>query len=123
MKNFDLATMLAKAETEEAVIELLRIEGYWEDYSYWRPLGDINNNYGIIGAQQSSPDAAFVEKIINSIDACLTCECLKRDIDPAGPDAPKSTEEALKQFYGIKRGGLMLLDSATRSELAKNITV
>ena len=123
MKNVDLAIKLSKAETEESVIEILSNEGYWNDYSYWRPLGDISNNYSIIGNQQDKPDSAFVEKIINSIDACLTCESLKRNIDPSGPDAPKSTEEALQQFYGIKKGGLMLLDSKRKSELAKNIVV
>ena len=52
MKNFDLAISLAKAETENAVIDLLKNEGFWDDYSYWRPLGDIGNNYSIIGNQQ-----------------------------------------------------------------------
>ena len=123
MNNLDLAIALAKSETEEAVIQILKDCGYWDEYSLWSPLGDNSNNYSIIGNQQSSPDSAFVEKMINSIDACLNGECLKRGINPMGPDAPQSMEAALEQFYGIKPGGLMLLDSGRRSELAKNIIV
>ena len=123
MTNFELAIALAKAETEEAVIQILKECHYWEDYSLWAPLGDNSNNYSIIGNQQSSPDSAFVEKMINSIDACLNGECLKRGINPMGPEAPQSMEDALEKFYGIKRGGLMMLDSRRRSELAQNIIV
>ena len=123
MTNLELAIALAKAETEEDVIRLLQECGYWEEYSLWAPLGDNSNNYSIIGNQQSSPDAAFVEKMINSIDACLNGECLKRGINPMGPEAPQSMEAALEQFYGIRPGGLMLLDSRRRSELAQNIVV
>ena len=82
MTNLEFAIALAKSETEEEVIALLHACGYWDDYSMWRSLGDNDNNYSIIGNQQSSPDAAFVEKMINSIDACLTCECLKRGLNP-----------------------------------------
>ena len=76
MNNFDFAVSLAKTEKEEDVISLLKNLGYWDNYSRWRALGDNDNNYSIIGNQQSSPDAAFVEKMINSIDACLNKECL-----------------------------------------------
>lgn len=123
MTNLEFAIALAKSETEEEVIALLHACGYWDDYSMWRSLGDNDNNYSIIGNQQSSPDAAFVEKMINSIDACLTCECLKRGLNPMGPEAPQSMAEALDRFYNIKPGGLKLLSSNRRSELAQNIVV
>lgn len=123
MKNFDFAVALAKAETEESVISILKEQGYWDNLSMWRSLGGNDNNYSIIGNQQSSPDAAFVEKIINSIDACLNKECLKRGIDPVGPEAPQSMALALERFYNISPGGLKLLSSSRRSELAQNIVV
>lgn len=106
MTNLEFAIALAKSETEEDVIALLQASGYWENYSMWKSLGGNDNNYSIIGNQQSSPDAAFVEKMINSIDACLNSECLKRGINPIGPEAPQSMSEALEQFYNIKPGGL-----------------
>lgn len=123
MTNLEFAIALAKSETEEKVIALLKSLGYWDDHSMWMPLGANDNNYSIIGNQQSSPDAAFVEKMINSIDACLNCECLKRGINPMGPDAPQSMAKALEQFYNIKPGGLKYVSSKRRSELAQNIVV
>lgn len=122
MNNLELAIALVKAENEETVIQILKDNNYWDNYNLWRPYGDFSNNIGIIGAQQDSPDTAFVEKIINSIDATLTCECLKRGINPTSPEAPQSMDEALEKFYGI-RGGLAALDSSKRSELAQYITI
>lgn len=123
MKNLEFAIALAKAETEEEVIALLQARGYWDNYSMWKSLGGNDNNYSIIGNQQSSPDAAFVEKVINSIDACLNGECLKRGVNPMGPEAPQSMTEALERFYNIKPGGLKYVVPARRSELAQNIVV
>ncbi len=123
MTNLEFAIALAKSETEEDVIALLQTRGYWDNYSMWKSLGGNDNNYSIIGNQQSSPDAAFVEKMINSIDACLNRECLKRGIDPTGPDAPRSMEAALNSFFGIRPGGLKLLSFARRSELAQDIVI
>ena len=123
MTNLEFAIALAKSETEEDVIALLQARGYWENYSMWKSLGGNDNNYSIIGNQQSSPDAAFVEKMINSIDACLNSECLKRGINPMGPEAPQSMTEALEQFYNIKPGGLKYVTPSRRSELAQNIVV
>ncbi len=123
MKNKELAIKLAKAETEQEIIDILKAAGLWDDLGYWKALGGNENNYSVIGNQQCSPDNAFMEKVMNSEDACLTKECLKRGIDPQGPDAPQSMEEALEKFYGIKRGGLMMLDAVRRTELAQNIVV
>lgn len=123
MTNLEFAIALAKSETEEDVINLLQAHGYWDNFSMWKSLGGNDNNYSIIGNQQSSPDAAFVEKMINSIDACLNSECLKRGINPMCPEAPQSMTEALEQFYNIKPGGLKYVAPSRRSELAQNIVV
>lgn len=123
MNNKELAIALAKAETEQEIIAVLKAAGLWDELGYWRALGVNENNYSTIGNQQGSPENAFMEKIMNSEDACLVKECLKRGIDPQGPDAPKSMDEALEKFYGIKRGGISLLDSTRRTELAQNIVV
>lgn len=123
MNILELAIMLAKAETEQEIINILKADGCWDDLRRWQSLGGNDNNFSIIGNQQSSPDNAFMEKIMNSEDACLIKECLIRGIDPQGPEAPKSIDEALEKFYGIKRGGLMMLDAAKRTELASNIVV
>src|SRR5690625_1173599 len=63
----ELALCLAKCESENEVIKYLKENDLW-DSKHWRSYGDNENNFSIIGNQQSSPDAALVEKLINSID-------------------------------------------------------
>ena len=60
-----LALSILKAETEENVIHLLNNEGLWTNLDYWKPFGANENNVSTIRNQQSKPDAAIVEKIIN----------------------------------------------------------
>ena len=78
MNNKQLALKLASAETEAEVIKILTSEGLWNDLSRWQPYGKNENNFSIIGNQQSNPDAALVEKLINSVDAVLMKECMLR---------------------------------------------
>ena len=86
----ELCVKLAKAESEDEVITLLKKEGYWDNPDVWKNFGDNENNFATIGNQQSRPEAAIVEKLINSVDAVLMAECLSRHIDPAGEE--KSTK-------------------------------
>ncbi len=65
----------------------------------WHPLGDNDNNFGVIENQQSAPIAALIEKITNSIDAVLMKKCLEVGIDPKSSQAPKSMEEARTKFF------------------------
>lgn len=119
----ELCIKLAKAESEKEVIELLKKWGYWDNPDVWRYYGDNENNFAIIGNQQSAPDAALVEKIINSVDAVLMREALIRGIDPESSDAPSSVEEALEEFFGIRNGNLSNVSPHKRRKLAKNIIV
>ncbi len=121
MKNKDLALKLVSTETEEQLISVLTEAGYWNDFAYWQPYGGNENNYSIIGNQQSNADAALVEKLINSVDAVLMKECMIRGIDVSGPDAPQSMREALATFFKMRNGQLMNLDAKSRNELSKNI--
>jgi hypothetical protein len=95
----DLCIALLHAETEDEVIGLLKTAGYWEKPELWRHYGDLENNWGQGGNQQSLAEAALVEKIVNSVDARLINECLERGIDPKGPDAPQSIREAVSRFF------------------------
>jgi len=119
LKN--LCLKLVAADTEDEVITILKDAGYWDNPYVWRYYGDQENNFATIGNQQSSPDAALVEKIINSVDAVLMGTCLERGIDPESSEAPQSMEEALEEFYGIKDGILSNIYATERTRLAENI--
>lgn len=95
----DLSLKLLRADYEDQVIDILRSAGLWDNRSLWRLFGDNENNYSTIGNQQAKPEAAAVEKLINSVDARLMLECLLRGINPEGPKAPKSIREAIAIFF------------------------
>ena len=94
-----LCLSLMHADTEDAVIAALETAGYWANPAVWRLYGDSESNYSTIGNQQSRPDAALVEKLVNSVDARLMNECLFRGIDPEGPEAPKTIQDAVARFF------------------------
>ena len=121
MNTKELAMRLASAETEDQVIKILKEEKLWDDMSRWSPFGGNENNLSIIGNQQSSADAALVEKLINSVDAVLMKECAIRGIDATSDQAPSSIADALEKFYGIRHGRIMAMDSKARSEMSNNI--
>ncbi len=90
---------LIKADSETEVIALLKAGGCWENRDLWRYYGDYENNYNTIGNQQSRPDAALIEKVVNAVDATLLNRCLERGIDPERSDAPQSIRQAVAMFF------------------------
>lgn len=125
-----LCEALLRAESEASVIELLRDAGYWDRADFWRNYGDVENNWGQSGNQQSLAEAALAEKIVNSVDARLINECRMKGIDPAGPDAPRNIRSAVAQFFDnstgekISTGGIIedWGDTKTR-HIAEDITL
>ncbi len=111
--NYKLCHELLSCDSESDVILLLKERGYWDKPELWRFYGDVENNWGQSGNQMKLAEVALVEKIVNSVDARLTNECLIRGIDPAGPNAPKSIQEAVARFFAngtgsrVATGGLI----------------
>lgn len=124
-----LAIRLLDADSEEQVIEILTDHELWDEPDAWRLVGDRDGNFATIGNQQSRPEAALVEKIINSVDARLMNECLVRGISPTSPTAPPSIRHAVSQFFenrepdGEVGGTLGAWPPARRLEQAQFITV
>lgn len=98
-KPKELCLELMRADTEDDVVRILTEAGYWEMQAFWRFYGDRETNYNSAGNQQARPDAALVEKIINSVDARLMNECLAKGIDPAGNAAPDSIRAAVAAYF------------------------
>lgn len=94
-----LCLALMHSDTEDEAYEVLKASGYWDDDAVWRFFGDNENNFATIGNQQSRPEAALVEKLVNSIDARLINECLVRGIEDEGPGAPASIRDAVALFF------------------------
>lgn len=118
-----LCLKLIHSDSEGEVISALKSVNLWDDNNNWVYYGDNENNFSTIGNQQSTAEAALVEKIINSVDAVLMRECLQKGINPESPKSPQSLEEALHSFFNIYKGKLTNIDTKIRGELANNIMV
>ncbi|MEO6044797.1 MAG: hypothetical protein ABIQ47_12885, partial [Tepidiformaceae bacterium] len=108
---------LLACEDEQAAEAVLTARGVWKDPRTWSDFGGQENNFSTIGNQQANPEAALVEKLINSMDAVLTLECRRAGLDPEGPQAPTSVKEAVSRFFGIRDGNLAEL---TATELTRH---
>lgn len=117
----DLCVHLLWAESEDEIVDILEQYGYWQNTDAWQMLGNNENNFSIVGNQQSNPAAAMVEKFVNSVDAVLMRECYRDGLDPEGPEAPQSIAEALERYFGVRKGNLADLSASRRAELAANI--
>jgi hypothetical protein len=95
----DLCLALLHAETEDEAIAVLKEAGFWDKPELWRHYGDLENNWGTGGNQQSLAEAALAEKIVNSVDARLINECWMRGIDPKSKEAPQSITAAVAAFF------------------------
>jgi hypothetical protein len=113
---------LIKAESEQEVIDALKKAHYWDNEENWKFYGNVENNFSVIGNQQSLPESAIVEKIINSVDAVLMRECLKAGIDPESNEAPEDIVKALEVFFDISQGSLWNVSAASRTKLAEEIS-
>ena len=112
------------AEDEEEALSVLRAANYSpEDDTIWTPLGDNAGNFSVVGNQADNAAAAFVEKLVNSIDAVLLGECHRHGIDPESSEAPRSMQEAVQQFFGARDGRLDTLTTLQQKQLAERIHV
>ncbi|HEY1580521.1 MAG TPA: hypothetical protein VGF82_25955 [Terracidiphilus sp.] len=125
-----LCLALMKADTENEVIALVAGAGFWDDTTLWRYYGDYENNFNTIGNQQSRPDAALVEKLVNSEDARLTNECLARGINPELSNAPQTIRQAVAAFFedtakqhSSLAGRVSNWSDSKRTEIARGITL
>src|ERR1017187_87129 len=112
---------LYKAETEAALDVALRFDTAMPLGVAWCALDNNESNFGVIENQQSSPIAALIEKITNSIDAILMRKCYEAGIDPKSPAAPKSMEEAIARFFHPANQTWYL--SPTRQKQAEEIQI
>jgi regulator of replication initiation timing len=117
----DICLQLAYSETEQQVIEILTSVGMWEDERIWKHFGGNENNFATIGNQQSRPESALVEKLVNSVDAVLMSECLKRRCDPESEEAPRDSRSALREFFEISEGRLTGMSPTLRTRLSQRI--
>src|ERR1041385_3831503 len=87
------------APSEDAVDEIINNHQDIFKQNNWVPIGGDEKLFGIVRGQQSSPIAALVEKVTNSIDALLMKKCFEAGIDPKSSNAPHTMHEAIDKFF------------------------
>ena len=125
----ELCMALLRSDTEQEVIRLLKLQGYWDDPDVWRPFGDREDNFATVGNQSSNADGALVEKLVNSVDAVLMGRCWEAGIRPNSPNAPRTIPQAVAEFFFGDRskaddlGRVANWDNVKRRELSNLITL
>lgn len=125
----ELYLFLLAADTEQEVVQILKDKGFWDTPEAWRYYGDREDNFSIIGNQQSRPEAALVEKIVNSVDAVLMNECWMKGLPPEDAKTPKSIHEAVALYFmgdaskADTLGHIENWGSTKRTEVSRLITV
>src|SRR5881296_1035773 len=126
----ELCLALMHADSEADVISILQEANLWDDKRVWRLYGDRENNFSTIGNQQNRPDAALVEKLVNSVDARLMHECMARGVTPESPAAPRDIREAVARFFeegqpqgSVFSGQVQAWPDEKRREVARGITL
>ena len=91
-----LVLVLIEADYESDVIDILQKEGLWDRSDVWKVYGNRENNYSVIGNQQTEAVTALVENIVNSADAVLMSRCKREGLDPSRDHdkTPKSIKDA-----------------------------
>src|SRR5437899_1570784 len=89
---------LFHAPTEDMVDEIISHDPEVFKRQNWVPFGGDEKFFGIVRGQQSSPIAALVEKVTNSIDAILMRKCFETGVDPKSPTAPRTMYDAINKF-------------------------
>jgi len=92
------------ASSEAEVQKIIEDNPVLSKEQNWKPYGGYTGNFNTIYGQQDDSVAALVEKPVNAIDHLLLKECKLRGINPEGNKAPKSMQEAVELFFGIKKG-------------------
>lgn len=96
----EIFNALYSSGTEQELEEyILTRPDIFNNPNNWFPLGENDNNYGVIENQQSSPIASLIEKLTNSIDAILMKKCLEEGIDPKSKEAPRTMTDAVNKFF------------------------
>lgn len=105
MQDKSLLNELLAAEEESGVMAALQSRGILQEANRWHYLGGMPNNQSIVHNQQSTPAAALVEKITNSLDAILLRQCKAKGINPRSQAAPATMAKAAELFFGDFQNG------------------
>ncbi len=116
MNSDELCFAILRADTEDAVSQVL--EDHLESAGRidWHPIDDRKSNFNVVTNQAASGGKALTELCTNMVDAILLRRAYEHGIDPQSPNAPESVIAAVKNLVrlrGAPSGILAEVDDAT----------
>lgn len=117
-----LCLKLVKAESEDAVFNIIKSNPILKNDTNWKKYGDVENNIGTVTGQSIKSVPSLVEKITNSIDAILIKACRSSGLDPESPECPDTIEEAVNRFFGLNEK-VFSDDPKKRRQFAERIQI
>ena len=124
-----LGMTLLSAEDEATVVGIIASKEFQalclSDPGNWLPLDGRDTNSNVVTNQASNGGKAATELITNMVDAVLTKRCLEENIDPKGPDAPRTMYNAVDRFVRRLNGGKIIKADAgwLRKYAAQNLVI
>lgn len=123
MKKAARSLLAELAQTREHTAASTIVRQLEEAHGFrWRPIGDRENNYGLINIG-SDPGYALIERVTNAIDAVIEREALRHQKSKRHRDLPASPREAVSTWLKVPAGRVANLEKGQRQQLADNIRV
>jgi hypothetical protein len=127
MKTKDVCLSLLRAESEAEVEKIISSVPEMTNPKNWRPLDGRETNFNVTSNQASDGGKALTELMTNMVDAVLMKHAYQKNIDPRGPDAPKTMYEAVdklvKKMFGGKLVNLAANDKWLSDFASKNLVI
>lgn len=90
---------LRSVKNADELRDLYDADPFLSDEANWKYMGGRDNNEQVWNTQKRGGVNALSEITSNCRDALTMVECLKRGIDPQGPNAPTSTQDAIDKWF------------------------
>ena len=113
MDSKEICLRILKAESENAVNEIVASVPELSDSENWHPIDGRETNFNVVTNQASTGSKALTELCTNMVDAVLMKHAHQKGIDPIGPDAPQSVIAGVRdlvQLRGARSGVLAEVD-------------
>lgn len=113
MDSKEICLRILKAESGNAVNEIVASVPELSDSGNWYPIDGRETNFNVVTNQASTGSKALTELCTNMVDAVLMKHAHQKGIDPTGPDAPQSVIAGVRelvQLRGARSGVLAEVD-------------
>lgn len=123
----EVCLKLIAAESEAEVQAIIEGTPDFGKGTNWKPLDNRETNFNVTSNQASDGGKALTELMTNMVDAMLMKHAYLKNIDPKGPEAPRTMYEAVDKLVKPLHGGKLVNldpdDPWLREFASKNLVI